>query len=84
MSTGTKSPDDSRARATKLAINRDTHLLLGKLDRLLEGIPAKLAPLIVAEPHVAKQQAIIDHEFRRVRLDIEAAMQECIERGADA
>ena len=62
------------------AIQRDSALLLGELDRLLEAMPAKLAPLIAAEPDETKRRAIIDGEVLRIRLKIETATQAMVDR----
>ena len=47
-------------------IIRGKVLLQQEADRLFKALPARLAPLIVAEPDPTKQKAIIDREVRRM------------------
>lgn len=51
--------------------NRYTRLLLSEIARLLRDVPARLAPLIAAEPDPEKRMAILDRGIRDVLREVD-------------
>ena len=61
-------------------IHRGRVLLMEELGRLLEPFPARVAPLIVAEPDPTKRRAILDREVRRVLREFNAAKKSLVDK----